>query len=438
MQMLMLLAALAAAEPVVPALPDLRTEAGVRDAVLSARLDTVVPELMRKHDVDMWVMAAREYNEDPVLKTMLPATWASARRTMVLIFNRKADGSVERVAVSRYPVGDFVRGWNPEEQPDQWARVAEIVKAREPASIAVNISDDFGLADGLSVALHRQLIAALGPEMASRLVSRDGLALGWLETRIPAEMVLYRTIMRAAHAIIPEGLSERMITPGVTSTQDVVWFYKERLAALKLDAWCQPSVSIQRQTQATFAIGTMVTPQLQIIAPGDLLHVDFCSGALGLKTDTQQMAYVLKPGETAAPEGLSAGIAAANKVQDALTGSFAVGLTGNQILAVAREKALAQGLEPIIYTHPIGYHGHAAGTWIGAWDNQNGVPGLGEYALNADTAWSIELAAVHTVPEWGGQKVRFLLEVDAFFDGQRVEYIDGRQTELWLIPRVAR
>lgn len=182
----------------------------------------------------------------------------------------------------------------------------------------------------------------------------------------------------------------------------------------------------------------MVTPQLQIIAPGDLLHVDFCSGALGLKTDTQQMAYVLKPGETAAPEGLRAGIAAANKVQDALTGSFAVGLTGNQILAVAREKALAQGLEPIIYTHPIGYHGHAAGTWIGAWDNQNGVPGLGEYALNADTAWSIELAAVHPVPEWGGQKVRFMLEVDAFFDGERVEYIDGRQTELWLIPRVTR
>jgi hypothetical protein len=392
---------------------------------------------MQKHDVDMWVMAAREYNEDPVLKTMLPATWASARRTMILIFSRKADGSVERTAVSRYPVAGFGRGWDAEAQPDQWAQVAEIVQAKAPASIAVNISEDFALADGLSVALHRQLIAALGPEMASRLVSRDGLALGWLETRIPAEMVLYRTIMRAAHAIIPEGLSERVITPGVTSTQDVVWWYRERLAGLKLDAWCQPSVSIQRQTQATFAIGTMVTPQPQIIAPGDLLHVDFCSGALGLKTDTQQMAYVLKPGETAAPAGLRAGLTAANKVQDALTGSFAVGLTGNEMLAVAREKALAQGLEPIIYTHPIGYHGHAAGTWIGAWDNQAGVPGLGDYALNADTAWSIELAALHPVPEWGGQKVRFMLEVDAFFDGKQVDYIDGRQTELWVIPRTA-
>jgi Xaa-Pro aminopeptidase len=182
----------------------------------------------------------------------------------------------------------------------------------------------------------------------------------------------------------------------------------------------------------------MVVPQPQIIAPGDLLHVDFCAGALGLKTDTQQMAYVLKPGETAAPAGLREGLSAANKVQDALTSSFAVGLTGDEILAAARAKAESAGLVPIIYTHPIGYHGHAAGTWIGAWDNQAGVPGLGEYALNADTAWSIELAALHKVPEWGGQSVRFMLEVDALFDGEQVKYIDGRQTELLLIPRDPR
>lgn len=432
MQILMMAAALALA---VPGLPNLRDSAQAEDAVLSARLDSVVPMLMQRHGVDMWVVAGREYNEDPVLATMLPATWPSARRTMVLIFYRKADGSVERLAVTRYPVGDFGRAWNPEEQPDQWARVGEIVRLRDPGSIAVNISDDFGLADGLSVALHRQLIAAIGPDMASRLVSRDALALGWLETRIPAEMVLYRSVMRAAHAIVPEGLSDKVITPGVTSTQDVVWWYRERLAALKLDAWCQPSVSIQRQTQAAFAMSTMVTPTTQIIAPGDLLHVDFCAGALGLKTDTQQMAYVLKPGETSAPAGLRAGLQAVNKAQDALTRSFALGMTGNQLLAAAREKALAAGLEPIIYTHPLGKHGHGAGASIGMWDNQGNVPGGGDYPVNAQTAWSIELTAVHAVPEWGGQKVRFMLEVDAFFDGSKVDYIDGRQTELLLIPR---
>ncbi len=431
-------------DPVMPALPDLRTQASVRDAIVSARLDTLIPKLMRQNGVAMWILIAREYNEDPVVKTMLPATWTSARRRTVLIFHDKSgpdspDGAVERLAVARYPVGDFKPDWDPEVQPDQWARIAEIVRERDPATIAINTSSTFALADGLTMTQHRELIKALGPEFASRLVSHDGLALGWLETRIPTEMALYRTIMRAAHSLIPEGLSEKVITPGVTSTQDVVWWYRERLADLRLDAWCQPSVSIQRQAQPTFAVGTMSVANrpgaLQTITPGDLLHVDFCAGTLALKTDTQQMAYVLKPGETAAPAGLTAGLHAANKVQDALTSSYAPGLTGNQLLKLARDKAIAQGLEPNIYTHPIGLHGHAAGPSIGYWDDQSGSSSTGNAPVNPDTAWSIELSAVHAVPEWGGQKARFMLEVDAFFDGKTVRYIDGRQTELLLIPR---
>jgi Xaa-Pro aminopeptidase len=171
--------------------------------------------------------------------------------------------------------------------------------------------------------------------------------------------------------------------------------------------------------------------------PGDLLWVDFGIKYLGLNTDTQHMAYVLKPGEKDAPAGLKAGLAAANKVQDALTSSFKVGATGNEVLAAARAKAIAQGLEPVIYSHPIGYHGHAAGTPIGMWDNQR-PRAEGEWPMHAPTAWSIELAAIHPVPEWGGQKVRFRLEEDAFFDGKKVEYIDGRQTRFHLIPRARK
>jgi hypothetical protein len=215
----------------------------------------------------------------------------------------------------------------------------------------------------------------------------------------------------------------------------VLWWYRERLADLRLDPWCQPSVSIQRPAQETFAIATQTVPVAQVIQPGDLLHVDFCAGYLGLKTDTQQMAYVLKPGETTAPKGLAAGFADANRVQDILIANFKTGLTGNALLAIARKQAIAAGLKPVIYTHAIGNHGHGAGPWIGAWEDQNGVPGMGEYPIHADTAWSIELAAMKAVPEWNGQEARFMLEVDGFFDGKRFEWIDGRQTELHLIPR---
>jgi hypothetical protein len=273
------------------------------------------------------------------------------------------------------------------------------------------------------------VLAALSPELRARMVPSEPLAIGWLETRIPAEMAVYPDIVRTAHAIIAEGFSGKVITPGTTTTDDVVWWYRERIAGLKLATWFQPSVNITRAGEPGTMDGNAV------IQPGDLLWVDFGITYLGLNTDTQHMGYVLKPGETDAPAGLKAGLAAANAVQDALTSSFKVGASGNDVLAAARGKAIAAGLVPIIYSHPIGYHGHAAGTPIGMWDNQ-GPRVEGQWPMHGDTAWSIELAARHKVPEWGGQEVGFRLEEDAFFDGTKVQYIDGRQTRFHLIPRV--
>ncbi|WP_310475284.1 M24 family metallopeptidase [Sandarakinorhabdus sp.] len=426
-----------------PAVPSLRDRVAAQDRLVRARLDTVVPKIMREVGVDMWVLVASEYNEDPVVKTMLPATWASARRRMVLIFfDRSANGGpqmgVERLAVARYPVGDlFPAAWDPEAQPEQWGRVAQLIAERNPKRIAINISPDFALANGLSAGEHRQLLTALGPA-ASKLESHERLALGVLETRTPEDMDVYNGIMRVAHALIPEGLSEKVITPGVTTTQDVVWWYRERLADLRQDAWCQPSVTVQRANAPGIVPGRQTLPENPVIMPGDLLHVDFCAGMLGLKTDTQQLAYVLRPGETDAPAGLKAGMAAANKVQDALIASFKTGATGNEVLMAARQKAIAAGTNPIIYTHSIGTHGHGAGPWIGNWEHQNPIPGRGDYRIYPDTAWSIELAAVAKVPEWSNAEVRFPLEVDGFWNGSSFRWIDGRQTQLMLIPRAPK
>jgi len=428
-----------AANSNMPGLPDLQQRAAVQNSWLKQRLEALVPQLMRDAGVDMWVLIAREYNEDPVLETMLPATWMSARRRMVLVFHdRGTEAGVERLAVARYPVGDvFPSAWDPETQPDQWARVAEIIKQRDPQQIAVNISSTFPLADGLSVSQHRELREALGERLSARLVSHDALAIGWLETRIPAEMNTYQSIMRVAHRIVERGLSEEVITPGVTTTDDVVWWYRETLAELKVAPWCQPSVSVQRAGMSTFDIEKMVLENGNVIQPGDLLHVDFCMSYMGLKTDTQQMAYVLKPQETHAPQGLRDGLSAANAVQDALTDNFKTGRSGNEILFAARKQAQRKGLNPTIYTHPIGYHGHGGGPAIGSWEQQNGSPGTGDYPMRANTAYSVELNAIEEVPEWDDQEVRFMLEVDGFFNGSDFYYIDGRQTELLLIPRPA-
>jgi hypothetical protein len=422
-----------AADPALPAILPLKSRAVVQDAWLKERLDTIVPRLMREHGIDMWVMVAREYVEDPVVATMLDATSFSARRRTILVFFDPGGGKpVERLTVSRYGLGGlFAPAWNPDQQPDQWAALADIIKARNPQKIALNVSAMSQFADGLTTSQNDALVAALPAEFRARIVPADKLAIGWLETRTLAEMARYPQIVRTAHAIIAEGLSPAVITPGKTTVDDVVWWYRERIAGLKLATWFQPGFNITRAgAEATLDGDT-------VILPGDLLWVDFGIKYLGLNTDTQHMAYVLKPGESDAPAGLKAGLAAANKVQDALTSSFKVGATGNEVLAAARAKAIAQGLDPVIYSHPIGYHGHAAGTPIGMWDNQK-PRAEGEWPMHAPTAWSIELAAIAPVPEWGGQKVRFRLEEDAFFDGSTVQYIDGRQTRFHLIPRLRK
>lgn len=413
----------------MPALPPLRERAAIEDAQLRERLDTLVPALMRRHGVDMWILVAREYLEDPVLETMLDARSFAARRRTILVFHDPGPGRpVERLTVSRYGLADlFASAWNPDDQPDQWARLAQIVRERDPKRIAINVSADSAFADGLTKSQHDELVAALPAPWRDRLIPAGDLAIDWLQARTPAELARYPEVMRTAHAILAEALSARVITPGRTTAADVQWWLRERTAALGLAVWFHPSIAIFRAGATGELTGDA------IIQPGDMLWSDFGIIHLGLATDTQQLAYVLKPGERDAPAGLRAGLAAANAAQDALNTSFATGRSGNDVLVAARARAAAAGLDATIYSHPLGTHGHGAGPAIGFWDDQ--VPGpLGAGAILPMTAWSIELANARAVPEWGGQRVSFRLEENAWFDGARVRWINGRQRRFHLIP----
>jgi Xaa-Pro aminopeptidase len=430
--------------PAVPPVMPLRERARTEDRLLAERLETLALPLMREAKVDMWILVAREYLDDEVLRTMLDAENFTARRRTILVLadpcppwaptrsarctpgTPQAD-TLERLTVSRYGLGGlFDPAWDPEAQPDQWQRLGQIVADRAPHRIAINTSADSAFADGLTHSQYQALKAALPAPFADRLVPANELAIHWLETRTPSEMALYPMIVRTAHAIMAEGLSRKAITPGRTSVADLEWWLRERIAELRLETWFHPGIAIFRQGAERELGGDTV------FQPGDMVWLDFGITYLGLNTDTQHLAYILKPGETDAPEGLKAGLAAANKVQDALTSSYRTGLTGNEILAEARRKSIAQGLEPTIYSHQIGFHGHAAGAAIGFWDDQSASP-RGNHKLRPDTAWSIELSAHHVVPEWGNQRIQFRTEEDAFFDGTTVRYIDGRQTDMILI-----
>ena len=406
------------------------------DKITVERFNSVLPQIMEREGIDMWVLMSREYNEDPVLKTMLPSTWISARRhTMLVIYNPGNGQPLERLAVARYAVGSlFKKAWDKEAQPDQWKALKHVIEARNPVKIAINTSDSFALADGMTSTEHDKFMAVLPEALKSRVVSGERLSIGWLETRSDLEMQYYPVLTQIGHSLIATAFSNEVITPNVTTTDDVVWWLRDRTRALGLTNWFHPTVSIQRKDSEVFDQITAFSkrPGENIIRPGDLIHVDFGITYLRLNTDQQQHAYVLKPGEKDAPASLKEALKSGNQLQDILTGNFKVGRTGNTILSMSRQQAIEQGITPAIYTHPLGFHGHAAGPTIGMWDAQEGVPVQGDYPVFAQTAYSIELNAASFIKEWN-KEIRIMLEEDAFFDGQSVTYLDGRQTEFHLI-----
>ena len=408
----------------------------VRDGFLKDRFETVLPEIMARNKLDMWIIIAREYNEDPVIRTMLPATWLNARRRTILVIHNPGNGyPLESYAVARYDVGEiFKKAWDPEAQPNQYKALADLIQSKNPKSIGINKSIYFAQADGITANEYELLKKALPKKYAPRIVSAEKVAIGWLETRSAKEMEFYPDICRIAHDIIKEGFSAKVITPGVTTTDDVVWWYRERIRDLNLITWFHPTVDIHRadKQDLLFLEAFSKDKADNVIRPGDLLHVDFGITYLGLNTDTQQHAYVLMPGESRAPDFLVKALGVGNRLQDILTDQFKTGRTGNEMLLSALKQAKEEGIKPQIYTHPIGYYGHGSGPTIGMWDKQEGVPINGDYPLFPNTAYSIELNAKVHIKEWD-KEVAIMLEEDALFDGKTCDYIDPRQTEMIII-----
>lgn len=406
------------------------------DEMLDDKLKYTLPALMSETGIDMWILISREYNEDPILKTMLPATWLSARRRTILVLFNPGDGQpVQRLAVARYQVDTlFQKAWDKETQPSQWDRLVEVIQQKNPKKIALNKSLHFALTDGMTATEYEEFMAVLPSSLQAKVVSSEALALAWLETRTQLEVDVYPMLTNIGHRIIAEAFSNKVIAPGETTAEDVIWWLRDKTTQLGLVNWFHPSVSIQRASAEKFDHLTAFSKNKPntVIQRGDLLHVDFGITYLRLNTDQQQHAYVLREGETTVPDYLKKALRKGNRLQDIFTQLFKVGRTGNDVLKTAREIAITEGIKPSIYTHPLGYHGHAAGTTLGMWDSQGGVPIQGDYPLHANTAYSIELNAASYIAEWG-KEIRIMLEENALFDGHNVEYFHGRQTAFHII-----
>jgi Xaa-Pro aminopeptidase len=429
-----------AAVPRVHPLPSLRDQAAIRQRWLETRLDSVLPAIMARHGVDMWVLSMREYAEDPVFASISAPTTFAARRRSVYVFTLRPDGTVERLALGGGTQGGVYEAFRssraaPTEATgelvgdEQWRLFRELVEERDPGVIAVNIDPVWAFSDGLHAGEREALEEALGP-YAERLRRVPELAIDYLATRIPAMTPFYRRLQETVHAALAEAFSNAVITPGTTTTEDVVWWLRERIADMGMTTWFQPSVGVQRAGGSE----GFETADPVVIQPGDLLWTDFGVVALGLHTDTQHLGYVLRAGESEPPPGLRACLAASNRLQDIVVEEMRPGRTGNQILATALGRMREAGIDGTVYGHPVGDHGHGAGPLIGRWDGQEGVPVRGDVELRPMTWHSVELQATVPVPEWGGEDASCRQEEEVLIDaeGER-QWVYRRQTRFHLV-----
>ena len=306
------------------------------NGVLKDRFDNLLPKLMDKTDIDMWILISREYNEDPVLKTMLPAEWLNARRRTILVFYRdKEKNTLDKLAVARYNFGEnIISAWDKEKQPNLWIRLNEIIEQRNPNKIGLNFSKHFNIADGLDKTDYEEFVENISEKNRKKIVSAQKLATAWIETRTIQEMDIYREIVTITKDIIYEAFSMAVIEIGKTTTTDLEWWMRQKVTDLGLSTWFQPSVDIQRNSEVNGGHLRSFSnrPSENIIQKGDLLHCDFGITYLRLNSDCQQMAYVLKDDEFDVPIFLKEAFDNANLLQDILTSNFIEGHTGNEIL----------------------------------------------------------------------------------------------------------
>ena len=424
----------------VPTLPPLREQARIQQEWLRLRLERNLPVLMRKHGAQMWIVACREYAEDPAFFSLVSPTVFAARRTTIYVFHdRGANQPLERLALGGDSNGGLYTVYRDPDSANreiygetQWQLLRKLVAQRHPATIAIDISPIHAFSDGLTVGMRDKLMAALGSDYKDKVIPAENLALEYQELRVPEMLPTYRQMMQIVHSLISRAFSNEVITPGKTTNEDVVWWLRQNVNDAGLGTWFQPSVTVQRKG---LSADTLLNPREgMVIERGDVLHTDFGITAMRLNTDTQHMGYVLRAGETTVPAGIVDAMRNTDRLQDLLMERMRPGRTGNEVLGDVLHAMREAKIDGSVYTHPIGDHGHAAGPLIGLWDLQQGVPGRGDAALFAGSWFSIELQATTPVPEWDGQKLNVALEEDAVLDEQgKMSWVLKRQTEFHLV-----
>jgi Xaa-Pro dipeptidase len=418
----------------MPKLPSVREQLETRERWLKTRLDGLLLPMMRRHKIDMWVVTNEEFHPDPVVPHVAPPIPYQGRRDFFIFADRGTE-RLERIAVVRYPEERLKRFFEVVNPPgrETAAALRKIVEERKPKAIALNMGGVRGATGSLTSDAHKFLSESLGPEYSAKFVPAAPLIVEYMDTRLPEELEHYRTAVHVTDILTRRAFSNEVITPGKTTVGDVRWWFLQQVNDLGLDVWFHPDIRVQRRSQETGKTQQFlsVADESVVLERGDVIHIDCGIDYLGLSTDWQKMAYILRPGERDAPEGLRRALANTNRLQDALFKHIRAGAYGHEVYDATMADMKREGIEAMIYSHSVGTQGHALGASIDFRRPAAGAPPEPPFREGSYT--SIELNTSTPVPEWGGQKVTIMMEDDAYLTAQGMRWFRPRQTSFYLI-----
>lgn len=417
----------------IPAMPKLlsqRQQMDVRETWLKKRFDTILLPMMKKHQVDMWIVVNEEFHSDPVTEYIVPPIPIVGRRDF-FIFIDQGD-KLERYAVVRYEEERLKNHYKLLVPPRTGEAIRKLVEDRDPKTIALNFKGTRGATSGLTYDAYQFLATALGDKYEKRFVSATPLITDFLDTRLPEELEHYRTAVLATDVITRRAFSSEVITPGKTTVGDVRWWMMQQLNNLGVTTWFQADLRVQRRTKAVPDPTKFlnVADEATVLERGDVIHVDFGLIYMGLSTDWQKMGYILKKGEKDVPAGLKAALKNTNRLQDLVFSFARPGMTGAEVYDKTMAECKKEDIRAMIYSHPIGAQGHGLGASI---DFRRGAIGGAEERFRLGSYMSIELNTSTAVPEWDGQLVTIMEEDDAFMTANGYQFVRPRQTEFYLV-----
>lgn len=418
--------------PPTPKLLSQREQLRVREQWLKKRLDTVLLPMMRKHGVSMWIVTNEEFHADPLTEYIAPPLPYVGRRDFFILADNGQ--TLDKIAVVRYVeehLKNFYTVLNPPGNKIG-ETLKQIVTERNPKTIALNMGGGRGQSDGITRDAYKFLADALGKDAEARFVSGGKFITDYLDTRLPEELEHYRQAVLLTDILTRRAFSNEVVTPGKTTVGDVRWWLMQQVNNFGLTLWFQPDLRVQRIAKPNENAMQFleVSSENVVLERGDLIHVDFGLNYMGLSTDWQKHAYILKKGERDAPQGLKDALKNTNRLQDALFAVARAGMTGPEVYAATMAEMKKQNIQAMIYSHPLGTHGHGLGAAI---DFRRANASGADERLRLGSYTSIELNTSTKIPEWNNQTVTIMAEDDAFMTEKGYEFFRPRQTEFYLI-----